>query len=506
MKLKKMLTLAILFAFCFSLIGLSSNLLKQSSILFGSNIIGITINPSVSYNRTNAYNYAYYYTDKYCHDGTYRKDTYPYYGTATCSTTIDDTLANADCAHFVSCCIGNHNGYCLYSNSYYPGGGLNLNSDSPSSGSYGECESLDLAEDLLNNNYAVSVSPIEELEQSDVIIYNYKDNFFDEYSHHCVFYRGNYLVYAHSNHTSPTGSSDWWNNQFIPMGANTALFLKIGYKYSIGCWVRIPYYVPGTTAAANVRDNPGGNLIGTASRGALGQIIDGPISAYYGGYSYQWYKVSFESGFSGSGWITSRVLRAIENPHMLSVGDRVKVNNSAGLNVRTGPGLKQSIVIKIPNGTQGTVIQTATYSDLNYDYDDGYTWVKIQWDGSYGTGWSAQYYLEKISSDTGTINVNATLDGNSWSGNVNYSLSGPTSFSGSSVPQVFTGKPTGTYTISYISGGPPNATLTSITPSSSQTLSSGGTITFTMNFTTNPPTTGTINVNATLDGNSWSGN
>ena len=401
---KKVFATVSLIIFCFSLVNFSFNTLGQQSIIKGSTKIGIIQNSSVSYSRANAYNYADYYSNKYCHDGTYRKETSPYYGYATCSTLIDDSLANSDCAHFVSCAIGSHNGYCSYSNSYYPGGGLSLSSDSPSSGSYGECNSVDLAQDLLNNGFAVSVSPVEELEQSDVIIYNYGgDNFFDNaLSHHCVFYCGNYKVHAHSNHTSPGNPVDWWSSEYLLMpngGANTAIFFKIGYEYAVGCWVRIPYFIPGSLSPANIRDTPGGNLLGTADRGAIGRVVDGPVSAYYGNTLYQWYKVTFESGFNGSGWVTSRVLRAIEDPHLLSVGDRVQVNSSVGLYARTGPGLKESGV-KVPNGTQGTVIQTATYSDLNYSYDDGYTWVEIQWDGGYGTGWSAQYYLEKISSYT----------------------------------------------------------------------------------------------------------
>jgi len=82
---------------------------------------------------------------------------------------------------------------------------------------------------------------------------------------------------------------------------------------------------------------------------------------------------------------------------------------------------------------------------------------------------------------TGTIIVQATLNGTSWSGNVSYQLTGPSSFSGSSVPSTFTSKPTGSWTLQYLSGGPGGTP--SISPASTQTLSAGGTITFTLNFT-----------------------
>jgi hypothetical protein len=84
----------------------------------------------------------------------------------------------------------------------------------------------------------------------------------------------------------------------------------------------------------------------------------------------------------------------------------------------------------------------------------------------------------------GTIQVNATLNGATWSGSVSYRLTGPQTIDGTTVPATFSNRPTGSYTLNYQSGGPSGATLTSITPSATQTLNSGGTITFTLNFTT----------------------
>jgi len=83
---------------------------------------------------------------------------------------------------------------------------------------------------------------------------------------------------------------------------------------------------------------------------------------------------------------------------------------------------------------------------------------------------------------TGAIQVNAKLDGTSWSGSVNYSISGAQNFSGNTVPADFQSRPQGNYTLVYVSGGPANSTFSSITPSNSLTLNGGGTITFTLNF------------------------
>lgn len=84
---------------------------------------------------------------------------------------------------------------------------------------------------------------------------------------------------------------------------------------------------------------------------------------------------------------------------------------------------------------------------------------------------------------TGTIFVKATIDGLPWTGPVTYNLT-PASGSpvtGTSVDKTFT-EAAGTWTCSYISGGP--GTFVSITPSASQALAAGQNITFTLNFQT----------------------
>jgi len=89
---------------------------------------------------------------------------------------------------------------------------------------------------------------------------------------------------------------------------------------------------------------------------------------------------------------------------------------------------------------------------------------------------------------TGTIVVNATLDGSPWpssgTGAVEYTLSlaGGSPTSGSEVPKTFAGMDTGDWTCAYVSGGP--GTFVDITPTATQTLAAEGTITFTLNFVT----------------------
>ncbi len=119
------------------------------------------------------------------------------------------------------------------------------------------------------------------------------------------------------------------------------------------------------------------------------------------------------------------------------------------------------------------------------------------------SGRSAGFVLNfSTKQTTGNVVVNATLNGSSWSGAVNYFLSGPFQISDSMVPRTYSNVPTGTYSISYAGGGPSGATLASITPAPSQNLASGRTVIFNMNFVAQP-STGTITVSALLDGQPW---
>jgi len=131
-----------------------------------------------------------------------------------------------------------------------------------------------------------------------------------------------------------------------------------------------------------------------------------------------------------------------------------------------------------------------------------YYWRVNATRGSETTAFSP-YWTFKTQGSSDSLMVNATLNGSSWSGAVQYTLTGPKAGSGASVPQSFAALPEGTYGVSYTGGGPPGASLTSITPSPTQVLSTGGAITFTLNFQSQP--SDTILVNATLDGSIWSG-
>jgi len=158
---------------------------------------------------------------------------------------------------------------------------------------------------------------------------------------------------------------------------------------------------------------------------------------------------------------------------------------------------------------QGVVVDVTRLTELSYAvpsgnlaYDQTYYWRVSASRDSQTSGWSP-FWSFKTRATMGAIVVNALVGGSPWSGTVSYTITGQKAFSGSSVPQTFSGSPAGTYTLTYNYGGPPGAKLVSITPSPTQTSSSGGAVAFTLNF--HKELTGAIAVNATVDGLPWSG-
>ncbi len=96
---------------------------------------------------------------------------------------------------------------------------------------------------------------------------------------------------------------------------------------------------------------------------------------------------------------------------------------------------------------------------------------------------------------TSSVSASGTLDGAPWSGLALYSitcgLQSPVTSSALPLGSTQVGSVSlGTCTLSFSSGGPANATLTSVLPSSTQTVSPGSAVMFVLNFRSNPPTAG----------------
>ncbi len=107
------------------------------------------------------------------------------------------------------------------------------------------------------------------------------------------------------------------------------------------------------------------------------------------------------------------------------------------------------------------------------------------------------------------IEVRAKLDGNEWSGPIEYYLSGSQSLKGSSAPEKFKVAINhldigDSYTLNYISGGPESASFKDISPLDTQIIYIGGVITFYINFETLNKTC-TIDVSALYNDSPWEG-
>ncbi len=106
--------------------------------------------------------------------------------------------------------------------------------------------------------------------------------------------------------------------------------------------------------------------------------------------------------------------------------------------------------------------------------------------------------LQFLFTKKGAVNVNATLNGQPWSGPLSYTVTGAETVTGSAAPQIMKFK-SGDCRISYKSGGPQGAIYAGVTPIQSS-VTTNQTTAFTMKFVTNK-----LNVVATLDGKPWEG-
>jgi len=173
------------------------------------------------------------------------------------------------------------------------------------------------------------------------------------------------------------------------------------------------------------------------------------------------------------------------------------------------------LMVAQDNNFQRLAIDVNNIGDLSYTMPSGklnadtwYYWKVLAQQGNQVSDWTAPWSFHTPSgvgpSSTGTVRVSATLDGAPWSGSVNYRVTGPFSDTDNSVPWDFKSVPIGAYTVTYNYGGPPGASLTSITPQPTLELDAGGTVHFVLNFQSQ--TSSSIKVVAMLNGSPWSGN
>jgi hypothetical protein len=85
---------------------------------------------------------------------------------------------------------------------------------------------------------------------------------------------------------------------------------------------------------------------------------------------------------------------------------------------------------------------------------------------------------------TGTVNVQATLNGQPFTGVMYFNVTGPGgTIDFGNAPLSWTNQGAGSYTVGFAGSPPGGGTLNSIVPASTQTLNAGGAVSFTFNFT-----------------------
>jgi uncharacterized protein (DUF2141 family) len=179
-------------------------------------------------------------------------------------------------------------------------------------------------------------------------------------------------------------------------------------------------------------------------------------------------------------------------------------------------GASYRLQVASDNNFSNLVVDAANLAGLSYSIPAGklsqeqtYFWKVRASKDNQESAWSPYWSFQTPAPEppppeyTSNIRVRATIDGSSWTGSVRYEISGPQELSGSSVTKTFSNIPVGTYTVTYYSGGPADATFGSITPQPTQTTVADSTTTFTLNFYS--LATSEIRVRGTLDGESWTG-
>ena len=261
-------------------------------------------------------------------------------------------------------------------------------------------------------------------------------------------------------------------------------------------------------AGLNVRSCAGTSCTKTGNEadGSKGTITSGPQSAN----GFTWWNINWDNG--ASGWSIqsdSSGTYLIYIPPQLTLGP---TSLSFG-NVQVGTCSSASYAIQLVSGTSPASGTASVSSDPPFNITAGASFsvsnggaanVTIQFCPTSATTYSGSSTVSASGATftntntvalsgtgfnpvtTGAISVSATYNGQPWSGTVNYNLGGAASIAGNTVPANFQSRPSGSYTLSYSSSGPAGATLSSITPSATQTLSAGGSISFALNFASSP--------------------
>ncbi|MBI3952476.1 MAG: hypothetical protein HY336_00795, partial [Candidatus Doudnabacteria bacterium] len=258
----------------------------------------------------------------------------------------------------------------------------------------------------------------------------------------------------------------------IPGSSSNTTCTKSG---SFKCDVVLDYTTTGATTARIKRN--GINWTDITTNVPAGTVKDSDPAT--GTISYELY--GYRSGWAGETFIKSVTVTINPEPGVpitcSPASQNVALNALASFTANGGSSYSWSA----PGGTpaSGTAASFATkYAST------GSKTVTVTSGGS-----SAACSVSVTqTAQSGTVKIRVKKDNTAWSGNIkiNYQYPGGTNNNFSvPAPEDYANSAVGTYTVSYVSGGPANTTLSSITPSATQSLANNGTITFTFNFATN---------------------
>jgi hypothetical protein len=185
----------------------------------------------------------------------------------------------------------------------------------------------------------------------------------------------------------------------------------------------------------------------------------------------------------------------------------ITINEGEGINLKwNGYDLSSCTVSSSPQNSSWTgSVSTTGNKTINGLTET--TTFNIQCITNTNTQVSDNVVINVNKQQRGTIEVKVKLDGNEWSGPIEYSLSGPQLLRGSAPKKfdVAINNIGDSYTLNYISGGPASASFKNISPFATQIVSIGGTTTFYINFETLNQIC-TINVSALYNDSPWEGN
>jgi uncharacterized protein YgiM (DUF1202 family) len=170
--------------------------------------------------------------------------------------------------------------------------------------------------------------------------------------------------------------SGWSVETFLAMGDAAAAARTFGAGERV--------YV--STDALNLRAAAklDGDVVFVLYTGDGGIVTDGPTTQD----GTVWYQIETAAG---TGWSAAQYLgKGSADPagrNQLSIGDTVGLNTD-GINVRSGPGTSNEMVIIMLNGEEADVVDGPKQAD-------GYDWYKLS--NSRGEGWGVADYLEVVS-------------------------------------------------------------------------------------------------------------